>query len=372
MSANPSGRVPQVAVIGSGIIGLSIAWVLAQRGASVTVYDANERAAASPASGGMLSAIAESGPGDREFERLCRHSLNLWQGFASDLERATGRSIGLDMTGNLLVATSDEEARALEILSWASEGDLRPAEHAAEPALSPDIKAAFIAEGDGVVDPRRALAALAHALDLCHVRRILARVDGIQLAAGRAQGVRIGEDRDRADAVVLAAGVWSARVLGASGLAGLVPPLGPVKGQMLSLDARCGPRLRRVVRSAHHYLIPRADQLVVGATSEPGQFDDTVTPEAVAALREGAQALVPALGGCDIVEAWAGLRPSFPDGLPIFGQSSVSGLFLALGHYRNGVLLAPLTADRVAAEVLEGGPPRTPGARPPKAQPPVA
>lgn len=351
MSARPPAKPPYIAVIGGGIVGLSVAWTLARGGAAVTVYDAGDPGAASPASGGMLSAVAEAGLADPEFTRDCILSRGLWPAFGADLERASGLPIGLDLSGNVLVALDPDEAQALAARAASGDGELSRADPGAEPALSRRAHAVFFAGRDGVVDPRRAIAALKRALDVCGVERIPAAVQRIAVEGGRAAGVIVSGRTRAAGAVVLAGGVWSAALLVASGLEGLLAPLRPVKGQMLAL-APSPIALRRVVRGRHHYLIPRGAHIVVGATSEPERFDTAVTPEAISALREGAAALVPALADCAVTDAWAGLRPAFPDGRPVIGASALPGLVLALGHYRNGVLLAPLTAQRIATELL--------------------
>ncbi|MFO1186487.1 MAG: FAD-dependent oxidoreductase [Alphaproteobacteria bacterium] len=302
--------------------------------------------------GGMISPVAEGQAAETAFEGDCRSSRSLWPGFASDLERTTGEVVGLDMTGNVLVALDDQRARALERRAAVGDGELWRTGPEIEPALSTRISGVFVAGRDGVVDPRRTLFALAQALDTCGAKRIRARVERIAIDHGSATGVAVDGRVCGADAVVLAAGVWGSRLLAASGLERLVPSLEPVKGQMLSMRAPV--QLRRVVRGQSHYLIPRGDLVVVGSTSEPGRFDAEITPEAIGALRQGAEALVPALASAEVVEAWAGLRPAFPSGLPLVGPSAIPGLFLALGHYRNGVLMAPLTAVRVANDILDG------------------
>jgi glycine oxidase len=277
----------------------------------------------------------------------------LWPAFADRLGRASGCRLDLSMSGNLLVATTQQEAARLGTLARGGESGLELLGErrwqALEPGLGPAVQAALLALGDGVVDPRLVLRALLAACARSGVRLIAAPVGRLLTVGGRLAGLEAGGRRVWIDQAVLAAGIWSREILAASGLADLSPPLEPIKGQMLVLQTHPERMVRHVVRGGEHYLIPRGGgRLVVGATSEPGSTDPGVTPEGLRFLLEGAIALVPSLRAASFCEAWAGFRPALPSGQPLIGESPVSGLHLALGHYRNGILLAPLTASLMA------------------------
>ncbi|MFZ1990361.1 MAG: glycine oxidase ThiO [Alphaproteobacteria bacterium] len=358
-----SGRAGarKVAVIGAGVIGLSIAWRLAQRNINVTVFESDEPGrGASRAAAGMLSAVAETASSETHFFELCRASRRLWPGFAHELSVAGGRDLDLREQGTLLVALSAAEEAEHDALAEAhradgtvrriSSGDCR----ALEPDLTADIRAAYFAPEDGQVDNRATVEALAHALQPLGVQ-ILTRTPVLRLIArgGSIVGVESSSGSYEFDLIVLAAGVETDALARASGLESVVPRISPVRGQTIALamDPHA-PLLKHVVRGATHYLVPRSSgHLIIGATSEPGSFDLTIDPKATEFLIEGAKRLVPRIAALPFVEAWTGLRPFAKSGMPVIGPA-MPGLWLALGHYRNGVLLAPLTAELVAGAVI--------------------
>src|SRR4051794_20359343 len=327
----PAKGTIDIRVVGGGLIGLSIAWRAAQRGARVTVLEAGTvGSGASRVAAGMLAPPAqlEGGAAGARLLRLSLRSLELWPAFAEEL------GVGLRF-GSLLVARDADDAEALEReLAFRVEAGLeverlRPSEaRRREPALAPTLRLALAIPGDASVDPRRVLDALV----------VACREAGVELR----EGVRV--DALPAGRVVLAAGAWSAQLLG-----GL--PVRPVKGQLLRLrDPRGAGLVERVLRFEGGYLVPRDDgAYVLGATMEERGFDTTVTAGGVYELLRDAHELVPGLSELVIEEALAGLRPGTPDNLPIVEERD--GVLVATGHGRNGVLLAPLTADLVVAEL---------------------
>ena len=332
------GTCPDIHVIGGGLIGLSVAWRAARAGASVRVTDAGRiGGGASHVAAGMLAPVteAEVGEAGARLLDLSLRSLERWPAFAEELLAETGLDVGLRRSGTLVVARDADEAEALarELAFRRARGldveRLRPSEaRRREPALAPTLRLALDVPGDASVDPRLVVDAL--------------------VAACRARGVELheGERVERlpdGPRVVLAAGAWSAQLLDL--------PVRPVKGQLLRLrDPRGGGLVDRILRFEGGYLVPRGDgAYVLGATMEERGFDTTVTAGGVYELLRDAHELVPGLSELVIEEALAGLRPGTPDNLPIVEERD--GVLVATGHGRNGVLLAPLTADLVVAEL---------------------
>jgi glycine oxidase len=303
---------------------------------------------------------------------LCIAARERWPAFAARLEGETGRALHYRGDGTLVVALSDDEAAELAARAEAqvrrglrAEWLETSAARALEPGLSPAARGALHLPDDHQVDPLPLMAAAAAALAArSGVEVVTGRaVTAIESAGGRVTGVRTGgatrtgrHSRDRADAewVVLAAGAWSA------GIAGLPRPLAvrPVKGQMAALRPARMP-IRHVVGGRGAYCVPRDDgRVVVGATVEDVGFDARVDPEVVEALIAAASRAVPDLAAAPVESRWSGLRPGTADELPILGSDpDLAGLVHATGHYRNGILLAPLTAELVAAGVRGDPPP---------------
>ncbi len=348
-----------VVVVGSGVIGLSVAWRLAGSGRSVAIVDPHPATGASYAAAGMLAPVTEATWGEEELAQLSLRSLARWPDFAAELTVASGLDVGLRQAGTLLVAADASDRAYLDDLlayqlhlglaaSWCPASECRRL----EPSLAPGIRGGILAPGDAQVDNRRLLGSLAEAVHRAGVRVVTARA-GLVTAAGAATGVVAEGEEIVAPLVVLAAG-WATSSL--EGLpAHAVPPVRPVKGQILRLlahdgDAELTRTVRALVQGVPVYLVPRGDgRYVLGATSEERGVDTTVTAGAVYRLLRDAQRVFPGLGDLELVETRAGLRPGSPDNAPLVGATGLAGLVLATGHYRNGVLLAPVTADAVCA-----------------------
>jgi glycine oxidase len=352
-----------VIVVGAGVIGLSCAWRAAQRGLEVTVVE--RRAAAAGASGvaaGMLAPVGELSFGERRLLELNLASAELFPGFAAELEASAGLPVGYRRCGALHVALDRDEAEELrrrhrlqESLGleaeWLAPGRCREL----EPGLAPSIAGGVHAPHEAAIDPRALCAALLAALERegTEVRNGF-EVDAALIGDGRIEGVRSASGEElRAREVVLANGAWAGAADWLPEAAR--PKVHPVKGQILTLRGPADqPLCERIVASERVYLVPREDgRVIVGATVEERGFDTTVTAGGVHELLREAYRLLPEVAELELVETDAGLRPGTPDNLPLIGPGAIEGLILATGHYRNGVLLAPLTAERVA-EALTG------------------
>jgi glycine oxidase len=356
-----------VAVIGGGIIGLATAWRLRQRGAEVTLLERGHvGGGASHVAAGMLAPVSEVefGHGGRRLLTLGLRAVAMWPRFAAELHQATGVDVGLQDAGTLLLARDADDARELErqIELRRELGlralRLRPSEaREREPALAPSIRLALELPDDHSVDPRLVVAALRDACAAAGVRvREHAPVHGLLRDGDAVTGVALHEERVEAAAVVAAAGAWTAGLDGAPAGAGI--PVRPVKGQTLRLYDPEGPGLlARSVRYPGGYLVPRRDgRYVLGGTVEEQGFDTSPTAGAAYELLREAQEIVPGVRELRIEELCVGLRPGTPDNVPAIGPSALPGLTWACGHYRNGILLAPLTAALVADTLAGAGP----------------
>jgi glycine oxidase len=358
----PENQRSQVVVVGAGIIGLAIAWRVVLAGMSVTVLERDLAGrGTSNVAAGMLAPVAEVEFGDagRRLLELGLRSARMWPAFAAELEACSGVAVDLMRTGTLLAARDEDDARELErqLAFRQSLGlavrRLRPSEaREREPALAPTVRLALEAPEDHSVDPRPVLAALTRACAAAGVRlREHAPVARVELdgAGGSVTGVTL-EDGELLPArqVVLAAGAWSGNIGGLPADARV--PVRPVKGQILRLRDPAGPGLlQRVLRFRGGYVVPRADgRYVLGATVEERGFSLSPTAGGVYELLRDAHELVPGISELEIEELSVGLRPGTPDNGPAIGPGAARGLIWATGHYRNGILLAPLTAELVA------------------------
>jgi glycine oxidase len=363
----PDRRRADVVVVGGGIIGMAIAWRARRRGMTVTLLERDGAGeATSHVAAGMLAPVVEVefGEAGRRLLDLGLRSLGLWPAFATDLESSTGTSVGLLRTGTLLIARDEDEARELERqLAFRRSLGLEVARLRAsearerEPALAPTLRLALEAPDDHSVDPRLVLAALRSACDSAGVQlREHAQVASVELngAGARVTGVRLQDGEGvAAGHVVLAAGPWSEQIEGLPADAGV--RVRPVKGQIVRLRDPAGHGLlRRVVRFDGGYVVPREDgRYVLGATVEERGFELEPTAGGIYELLREAHELVPGISEMEIEELSVGLRPGTPDNGPVIGPAEVEGVIWATGHYRNGILLAPLTAELVVG-LLQG------------------
>jgi glycine oxidase len=347
-------------VIGAGLIGLSCAWRAAQRGMSVLVLDRSwPGAGASGVAAGMLAPVTEAEFGEEDLLRSNLASRERWPGFAAELEERTGLATHYGDCGAVVVAADRDDAEELRRLhafqrSLGLEAEWLPARECRrlEPGLSPRVAGGILAPQDGQVDPQAVVRALVTALRNAGGELLSgAEVATVEHEGGRATGVRTSAGASvAAAAVVVAAGAWSpALAPGGEG-----PAVRPVKGQILQMRVRGGmpAPCERIVRTPRCYILPRKDgRVVLGATVEEQGFDTTVTADGVYRLIEAALEVLPDVAELELVEAQAGLRPGTPDNAPVVGAGELDGLWWATGHYRNGALLAPLTAEIVAARL---------------------
>lgn len=345
-----------IAIIGGGLIGLSIGWRLARRGLDVTVFERGTTGqGASLAATGMLAAAAELEPGGEEHVPLSIESQRLWPGFARELEADGGISVDYREDGVLLVALGREEVERLRFrhemqkrAGLAAQWLGGPEARALEPGLRPNVVAGIFCPGDHQVDPPNVMAALRQAF--------LARgghlVEGCEaepdIAGGRAVGVAALLGSCKSRMVIVAGGAWTK-------LAGLDIPVRPLKGQSLAL--RSTPEtggLSRVVWTEQVHLAPKSDgTLIVGATMEERGFDDAVTAGGVYALLDGARRALPSIEEMPVEAIWTGFRPTSLDDAPILGETGIANLIVATGHHRNGYLLAPVTAAAIEELIID-------------------
>jgi glycine oxidase len=354
-----------VVVVGGGVIGLGIAWRAAQAGIEVTVVDQAPGRGASWAAAGMLAPETEVHYGEQPLLRLNLAAAASWPEFAAELEAASGQRIGYRRCGTLTVARDADDNAAIDDLyrfqlrCGLQVERLRSRDcRRLEPGLAPGVRGGVLAAGDHQVDNRALVQALLTACRRAGVGLLAGRAAELLAGGERVGGVRLaGGERLAAGTVVLAAGCWSG---GLGGLApGLLPRVRPVKGQLLHLRGPASePLCQRNVRGLEVYVVPRADgRVVVGATVEEQGFDTRVTAGAVHDLLRAALELLPDVAELELVETVAGLRPGSPDNAPLLGPAGQDGLVVATGHYRNGILLTPVTAACIA-ELLATG--RTP------------
>jgi glycine oxidase len=357
---------PDLVVVGGGVIGLASAWRARQQGAEVVVVDPEPGHGASWAAAGMLAAVTEAHFGEESLLALNRRSAEAWPGFRDELESVTGHDLAYRGDGTLAVAYDTGDRDALQELyrfqqelglgsTWLGAGECRRL----EPLLATVIRGGLFVPGDHQVDPRRLVGALLEACRLVGVRLVPDAVASVTTAGDRVTGARCeGGESFLAGQTLLAAGWQSAAMPGLPEAA--LPPVRPVKGQILRLRMPAGwPLPRHTVRAISQgtslYVVVRPDgEIVCGATVEEMGADRRVTGGAIYSLLRDAQLVLPMLLEAEFLEATAGLRPGSPDNAPMIGPGALEGLLVAAGHYRNGILLVPATAELVAG-LLQGG-----------------
>jgi glycine oxidase len=360
MSPDP----PDVVVVGAGAIGLASGWRLAQRGMRTVVVDGGEPArGATHVAAGMLAPVNEAHFGEQELLTLNLEAARAYPGFIAELEREAGVDVGYRPCGTLTVALDRDQAELLRRLhrfqvslgleaEWLSGRDCRRL----EPALAPRVVGGIRSSVDHQVRPRALALALATAFERAGGElRTGSAVSSVTVDGDRVAGIVLDSGEPIAAAHVVVAAGWQSGSL--SGLpAEARVAVRPVKGQILRLRGDGGkPLLERVVRTPEVYLVPRADgELVVGATVEERGADAAVTAGGVLELLRAAYEAVPGVTELELVEASAGLRPASPDNRPIVGAGALEGLVWATAHWRNGILLAGVTADAVA-DVVQAG-----------------
>ncbi|NVI91577.1 glycine oxidase ThiO [Actinomadura sp. BRA 177] len=353
----------QVVIVGAGVIGLAAAWRTAAGGATVTLVDPAPASGASSVAAGMLTPVSELTYGEEPLLRLGLASRERYGAFAAELEELTGLETGHRTDGLLQVAFDADDLKYLDDLRRFQESLGIPSEaltgrecRRAEPMLAPGVRGGLLAPEDGSIDPRRLTAALLAAAEKLGVQIVRRRAVRVVVEGDAATGIGLDDGTVlRADRVLLAAGPWSGDLEGLP--PGTVPPVRPVKGQVIRLRTRM-PFLRRttrgLVKGSSVYLVPRADgEIVLGATQEELGFDTRVTAGGLWELLRDARELLPGITELEFAEVGAGLRPGSPDNAPVMGPTALPGLFAGTGHFRNGVLLAPVSADILSAMLLD-------------------
>ncbi len=340
-----------VAIAGGGLIGGAIALELAREGLRVGVFDQGEPGKESSWAGAGILSPAPENPGMLPMVQFGKASIAQYPQFVANVEEISGENAGYRPTGTVDAFFSRDAMGDLSTLIALHHGlglqaEPLSAEDARElePALSPDLEAAALRPEEASVDNRALTQAVLHAAQASGAEIFPnAAVKSIWREQQRCAGLQLQNEKVAAKWTVIAAGCFSSKIGGAEKYA----PVRPAKGQMLSLRS-AGVRIERVLWSERAYLVPRNDgRILVGASVEYVGFDKNVTAGAVEKLLAAAIELAPELAGARIEESWAGLRPDSPDHLPIVGPTDVEGLLMATGHFRSGILLAPVTARSV-------------------------
>ena len=356
----------KITIIGGGVIGLGIGWQLTQSGVDVTIYDSAEAGrAASWAAAGMLAPFAEAHTEEPELLKLGCDSLALYPKWVNELESDAEMSVGFRVEGTHIVGLDSDDTQQLKHLyqaqqqlglhvNWLSGGEVREIES----ALSPRVSAAIQCESDYQVDNRLMVAALKSA----YMRNggVLIEnnpIEKIHIEDCQVRSIETREGFHNTNIVILSAGCWSSQIDGIPD--SIRPPVRPVKGQMMALMMEDGISINSAIRTVRArypigvYLVPRTDgRLIIGATSEEMGYDTRLTVGGMFELLRGAWEAVPGIYELPILETWTGLRPGSRDNAPILGKTPIENLIYATGHYRNGILLTPITAYEISKLVL--------------------
>ncbi len=353
-----------IVIIGGGVIGLAIARALALRGAGdICLMERSELGIeSSHAAAGMLAPQVEANSND-EFFRLACLSRDMYVDFAAALQQETDINIELDTTGTIYLAISQSDlAECNRRYEWQTSASLSVEKLTStevrelEQQVNPAVRGGLLFPNDVQVENRRLVSALASSTKRLGVSILThTRCEEIQTRNNRIVGVKTSNALVASHTVVVAAGWWSGSIpITGTERHGIAPNMEPVRGQMICLEAK--PQLsRHVIYSPRGYIVPRHDgRLLAGSTSEPATFIKQTTAGGIAAILHNAREISPHIDSLPIVDMWAGLRPKSPDGLPVLGPcGEIDGLHFATGHYRNGILLAPVTGELIAKAIME-------------------
>ena len=350
----------EVVIIGGGVIGLAVARALAQRGVRdvLIVERSSLGAEASSAAAGMLAPQAEADCAD-DFFRLCCQSRDLYPAFAQSLHEETGLDIELETSGTLYLAFTEEDERELEQrYEWQTRAGLTVEKLSGdsarlfEPCISTDVRAALRFPLDTQVENRRLISALAAANEALGINVLTGvSAESLSIKRDRITGIETARGFVACEKVVIAGGAWTNQVINE---ALPNPRIEPVRGQMVSFDAT--PQIaRHVIYSPRGYVVPRRDgRLLAGSTTEYAGFDKRVTAAGVQSIVTSALEITPSIAALPLTSTWAGLRPRAADGLPVLGPcAEIVGVFYATGHYRNGILLTPITGELLARAIVD-------------------
>ncbi|MEP7271151.1 MAG: glycine oxidase ThiO [Acidobacteriota bacterium] len=356
-----SQKTFDAAIIGGGVIGCAIAWRLAQAGLSTAIIErGNPGAEASGAAGGMLAPLAEADRRDAFFD-LSVDSRAHYPSLTTELFDATGVDIEYRTEGTVFLAFTDEDEAELETrFAWQQGADLNVERldsisvRKLEPLVSEDVRWALRFPDDHQVNNRQLVVGLEAACRASGVT-IMDHTEATSLVSeqGQIRGVQTRVGVVEAANVVIAAGSWSSLLAGSASTSAMA--IEPVRGQMIALNSP-HPAPRCVIYSKRAYLIPRLGGfLIAGSTTEHAGYEKVVTAGGLATILERAIEIMPMARSLAITETWAGLRPATADGLPVLGvDPAINGLFYATGHYRNGILLAPITAEIIRDLIVSG------------------
>jgi glycine oxidase len=355
-------NIADVVIIGGGVIGLAVARALALRGVSdVLLIERNSLGAeSSSAAAGMLAPQAEANRPHEFFQLTCQ-SRDLYPNFASSLLEETGIDIELEPTGTLYLAFTDHDSDELDQrYAWQKQAGLLIEKLSGyearqlEPAICESVRAALRFPLDTQVENRRLISALAAANERLGVRMETGtEVASLKVARDRVTGIQTSRGFIATEQVVIAAGAWSS-LLGAADIALPDLRIKPVRGQMLCFEAN--PQIsRHVIYSPRGYLVPRRDgRMLAGSTTEHAGFEKRVTAAGIHSILSAALEISPRISSLPVADSWAGLRPRAADTLPVLGPcAEIAGIFYATGHYRNGILLAPVTGELIARAIVD-------------------
>lgn len=359
----------RILIAGGGVVGLALGWQLLRRDFSVEIFEKGQAGhGASWAAAGMLAPYTEGGYEDQELTAFSAESLRLYPKFLEELEQDSGQSVSLQTEGTLVVALDRDEAERLQRffdfrvkqnlpVQWLGAEEAR----GIEPFLSPNLLAAVSIPSDVQIDPRELVSALRIAFQRCGGKlHEFTAVKKVRLENEKISGLEIQDDEQNvidADAVVIAAGCRSNQIEGLP--EENRPRVRPVKGQILRMRAENSCQISHVIRRWHHYLVPKpGGRILVGTTSEEMGFDDSPTCGPIMDMLNAAFEMTPGIYDCVLEEIQVGLRPGSFDKHPILGASAIPNLYYACGHYRSGILLAPVTAYEMANLMATGEAPK--------------